>query len=138
MSILYVLIAIVVVLGLVAGQMLVLRHRWMEYAAASLQIRAIRPRVFLRTLLACFVSGAYMACYILGPVRVPSHWAFVVCLDCVPAVIFFFFVPLPPTGLIATFGTGTARVIWSVVFGGSFVVIPAVVLEVLGFSGVFS
>jgi hypothetical protein len=131
MSVLYVLLAIVVVLGLVAGQMLVLRRRGMECATASLQARAIRPRAFVRTLLAIFASCAFLviAGYIMH-LHTPSHWGFVVCLLlCVPAVIVFLFVPVPPAWLIATFGTGTARVIWSIFFGAAFTLIFFLFLE---------
>ena len=140
MRLLYVLLPIAAVLGLVAGQMLVLRHKWMEYAVASLQIRAIRPRVFLRTLLACFVSGVYVvACDLLGLIHDTSHWRLIECvLCCVPAVIFFFFVPLPPAWLIATFGTAAARVIWSIIFGAALPLMVILFFECLVLYSVFS
>jgi len=137
MSVLYVFLAITVVLGLVAAQMFVLRHKGMAYAAASLEVRALRPQVLVRTLLAGFVSTAYVVvCCILCPPHAPVHWA----VFCVPTLVFFFAVPLAPPWLIAAFGTATARLIWSLVFGVSSWLIVVVFLEFLGFysSGAFS
>jgi hypothetical protein len=132
MSALYVVLAIIGVLALLAGLILGLHHKWIEYAAAGLQARAMRDRVFVRTVLALFASCAFLviAGYILH-LHAPFHWKFLVWfLFCVPAVIVFCFVPLPPAWLIAPFGTGTARVIWSLFFGVSLTLILFLFLEV--------
>ena len=138
MSALYVILAIVAVLGLLAGQMLVLRYKWMEYASASLQTRARRPHVFIRTLLACFVSGVYVvACCIVYPAHPQAHWGIMCVLYCVPAVIFYVLVPLPPVWLIATFGTRASRIMWSLFFGVLSWLIVRVLLEFFAVYSVF-
>ena len=134
-SALWVILAIVAVLGLVAGQMFVLRCKAVEYATASLQAKAVRHRIFVRTLLASFVSITWLmiAGYILRTAHAEAHRGLILpILFCGAGVIFFFFVPLPPAGLIAVFGIAMARVIWSVVFGFSLSLVAVLLLEYLG------
>ena len=115
MSVLYVILGIGLVLGLISVQMLIWNRKGMEYMTASLQIRALQPRVFVRTSLAFLVSLTYVVigCYMDRKYHVPDHLGLYCILYSVPAVIFFFFVPLPPAWLVAPFGIATARMIWS-------------------------
>src|SRR6185436_10378162 len=88
--------------------------------------RAMQPHVFIRTLLAYLVSGVYVVvCCIIFPARPPSHWGVICLLCCVPAVIFYSLVRVPPIWLIASFGTRASRVIWSIFFG---VLLPFLVI----------
>ena len=135
-SVLYVILAVAVVLSLLAGQMLALRYKWMEYASASLQARAMRPHVFARTLLACVPSTVYVIlCCKVFPAHPQPHWSIICLLCCVPAVIFYLSVPVPPVRMISTFGPRASRVIWSIFFG---IALPFVVLLVLECFDVYS
>jgi hypothetical protein len=140
MSALYVILAIVAVLGLVAGQMVVLRYKWMEYAAASLQARAMRPRVLARTLLSFVLSTVFfVVCCLVVPPYPRTHWSIIGFIYCVPVVIFYSLVHIPPVTLIATFGPRMSRVLWSLFFG---VLVPLIVFLSLEFlqlyaSGIF-
>jgi hypothetical protein len=138
MSVFYVILGIALVLGLIAIQMLVWNRKGMEFMTASLQARALHPRVFVRTSLAFLVSliYAFIGSYMDRKYHVPDQLALYCILYSVPAVIFFFFVPVPPAWLIAAFGITTARVIWSVLCCGlSYPLIYLIYVLLLIFSG---